>query len=165
MSFAARRLYFLRHGRADRSAYSGGDDRLRPLTAAGISRLEATADRLAQLDLGCEAILTSPLVRCRQTADIMAEHLGLADALEEVAEMAPGFDLVDLALVLEEHHQYRTLLLVGHEPDFSAIVRRLTGGTEVVLKKGGLARVDLYRGLSGLAGELTWLLPPRDLAL
>ena len=165
MSDLPRRIYFLRHGLADRSVYTGSDDCLRPLTTVGVARMQATALKLAALDLGCDLILTSPLTRCRQTAEIVAPTLGLADEVRAAPELAPGFDLANLQPLLATHGPCDAVLLVGHEPDFSDVVSRLTGGSEIVFKKGGLARVDLHRGRAELGGDLGWLLPPKGLAL
>jgi len=158
-----RRLYFLRHGLADRAAYAGHDDRLRPLTPAGIARMEAEADGMASLDLDCDLVLSSPLTRCLQTAEIAARALGLADVLVAEPALACGFDFADLADLLAGHPDARAPLLVGHEPDLGLVVSRLTGGADLVFKKGSLARVDLDPG-PGLRGELVWLLPPKVLA-
>lgn len=159
-----RRLYFLRHGLADRAAFTGSDDRLRPLTPDGVARMEAEAATLGRLDLGCGRVLTSPLTRCMQTAEIAAAALGLADRLVVEPALAHGFGLDDLAPMLRTHADVPHLMLVGHEPDFGIVVSQLTGGSGIVFKKGGLARVDLYAG-SGLTGDLVWLLPPKLLAL
>jgi len=159
-----RRIYFLRHGLADRAAYSGSDDRLRPLTPAGIERLEAEGKTMARLGMGCDLIVTSPLTRCRQTADIAAAALGLEDQVHEDARLAPGFSLADLAGILQDHGDREVVMLVGHEPDFSCLVSALTGGSDIVFKKGGLARIDLVPG-PPLAGDLVWLIPPKILAL
>jgi phosphohistidine phosphatase len=164
MSGGVTRLYFLRHGLADREAYTGTDDRLRPLTPAGMARMEAEAITLGRLDLKCDRILTSPLTRCRQTADIAATALGLGEALVEEEALACGFGLRDLPDLLAKHVDCRALMLVGHEPDFSGTVSGLTGGSDVVFKKGALARVDLHRP-GKPAGELVWLIPPKLLAL
>ena len=158
------RLFFLRHGLADRAAYSGSDDRLRPLTGQGVIRMESEAATMARLGLGCQVILTSPLTRCRQTADIAAATLGLADQVSEDPRLAPGFDLEDLVAILHDQADRDAIMLVGHEPDFSFMVSELTGGSDIVFKKGGLARVDLMPGLP-LAGDLVWLIPPKLLAL
>jgi phosphohistidine phosphatase len=158
------RIYFLRHGLADRAAYSGTDDRRRPLTPYGAARIEAGAATLARLDLDCGVILTSPLTRCRQTAAITAAVLGLDDRLVVEPRLAPGFGLDDLEELVADHGESGAIMLVGHEPDFSLTVSRLTGGSDLVFKKGGLARVDIHPG-AGPTGELVWLLPPRILAL
>jgi len=164
MTSGPSRLFFLRHGLADRSAYDGADDRLRPLTPAGVERMEAEAATMARLDLGCELVLTSPLARCRRTAEIAATALGLGDRLEEEASLSPGFGIHDLQKLLRRCESVDTVMFVGHEPDFSLIVSRLTGGSDLVFKKGGLARVDLFCG-SPPSGDLVWLLPPKILAL
>ena len=155
------RLYFLRHGRADRDAWSGTDF-ARPLTAEGVARLERTAVRLARLGLRPDAILTSPLVRARQTAEIAAAGLGREDRLREDDRLAGGFGPDALAAILADHADAAELLLVGHEPAFSETVGALTGG-DVTCKKGSLVRVDLH-ATAPPAGTLVWLLPPRLLA-
>jgi phosphohistidine phosphatase len=164
MTNGPRRLYFLRHGLADRSAFTGSDDRLRPLTPQGIARLEAATANLARLNLGCDRIVTSPLTRCLQTAEIAAAALGLVDSLVSDPRLAPGFGLADLEEILAGHRDCDILMLVGHEPDFSVTVSELTGGSDLVFKKGGLARVDLYPG-PGPTGDLVWLVPPKILSL
>jgi phosphohistidine phosphatase len=152
------RLYFLRHGLADRSEWSG-DDFSRPLTARGKQEMRRIAETIASLQLNLELILSSPLARAYQTAEIVAEVLGLQDRLVSDDRLAPGFGLDALRAILAERPTLTTLMLVGHEPDFSDTISALIGGGRIVCKKGGLARVDLPDG-GGLEGELVWLAPP-----
>ena len=119
---------------------------------------------MARLKLDPEAILTSPLVRARQTAEIVATELNLSSRLTEDVRLGPGFGLGELAAILDSHSNSRALMLVGHEPSMSDVVGELTGGTRVVIKKGGLARVDLSH-VVGLEGELVWLIPPAVLGI
>ena len=160
-------LYFLRHGLADRSAYHGTDDRLRPLTPAGRRRLHRAGRNLAQAGWRPDVILTSPLTRAVQTAEIVAEEVGLLDSLEVEESLACGFGVEDLRRLLTGYADAREMVLVGHEPDFSTVVSILTGGTglfsRIVFKKGCLARVDLLDE-EGLAGKLVWLIPPKLLS-
>jgi len=159
---AERTLYFLRHGPADRDEFAGVDDTQRPLVAAGRERIRRETEVLAHCDLALDAVITSPLVRAAETAAIVTAGLGLADRLHADARLAPGFDLAALAAVLADRpDDDRRLLLVGHEPDFSEVIRGLTGG-RVVMKKGALARVDLAPGRE-LRGRLVWLLQPQVL--
>jgi phosphohistidine phosphatase len=155
-----RRLFFLRHGLADHPDFHGDDDH-RPLTRDGEVRLRAQAACLAGLGLDLDVILTSPLTRAVQTAAIVAGRLGLADRVLEEPRLGSGFGLAALAAILAElpvdHHR---IMLVGHEPGFSLVVGAITGGSRVVVKKGGLARVDLDDG-EELRGRLVWLLPPK----
>ncbi len=153
------RLYLLRHGLADRSAWNGPDFE-RPLTPRGVEKMHAEGRRLAAIGLQVDRILTSPLRRTFQTAEIVASHLRAP--LEVDPRLAPGFGIRQLERVLEEHPG-KTLLLVGHEPDCSMTIGALMGGGVVVCKKGSLARVDLY-ALHPPRGALVWLLPPKILA-
>lgn len=153
------KIYFLRHGLADRSAWSGPDFE-RPLTPAGVERMTSQAEFISQLDLGVDHIITSPLQRALQTAEIVAEELGLLDRLEVDDRLSPGFGRADLAEIIEEHPDADSIMLVGHEPDFSQTIENLIGGGSVICKKGSLARVDLT-GAGFLSGELVWLIPPK----
>lgn len=154
------RLYFLRHGLADHPDFTGDDDN-RPLTRDGEVRLRRQAEFLAGLDLDLDIILTSPLTRAVQTAAIVAARLGLADQVLEEPRLGHGFGVESLAAILADlpPNQQR-ILLVGHEPGLSTVIGGITGGSEVVCKKGGLARVDIDGG-ADLHGRLVWLLPPK----
>jgi phosphohistidine phosphatase len=157
-------LYFLRHGLAgDRDAWAG-DDFGRPLTDEGKERMAREAATIAKLDLNLDFILTSPLVRAYQTAEIVTQHLNLTDKLVKDERLAPGFGSNQLAEILKLHPEAQVLMLVGHEPDFSQVIGDLIGGGSVECKKGSLARVDLPNPLSR-QGDLVWLIPPKVLAL
>ncbi len=151
------RLYFLRHGPAVSRTQWDQPDEERPLTDDGRAVVKASARLLARTQIAVDAILTSPLVRARQTAEIAAAELG-AGAPVDADGLAPGFDRKRLKALLAEHHGAQALLLVGHEPDFSGTIRELTGGA-VVCKKGGIARVDIDE--ETVHGELVMLVPPR----
>lgn len=124
-------IYLLRHGDAEPG---DGDDTGRHLTAKGERQARAAGVALAALEGSIDACLTSPRVRAMETARLAGEPLGLEP------EIAPdlaggGFDALALTAGRGD------VLLVGHEPDFSAEVGRLTGA-HVKLEKGGLAVVD-----------------------
>jgi phosphohistidine phosphatase len=153
------RVYFLRHGKAeDRLAWTGRDAE-RPLTVEGREALGREAKRLRALDLALDVVVTSPLVRARETAEIVAGELGLGGRLVEDERLAPGFDVARLEQVLAAHAPAGALMIVGHEPDFSETIAELIGGGDVVMKKGGLARVDVAAPVAG-GGQLVWLLTP-----
>lgn len=157
------RLFFLRHGPADRDQYAGDDDDLRPLTDAGRRRMRLAADFIAGLDPGLDAVITSPLLRAAETAEIVAARLGLAGQLRVDPRLGHGFDLPALAAILAGLEQdRRRIMLVGHEPGFSQVVGELTGGSVVAMRKGAMARVDLSPGADP-RGELIWLLQPKVL--
>jgi phosphohistidine phosphatase len=151
-------VYLLRHGDAESRRDWKGADAERPLTERGRETTAREAVRIRELDLKLDAIVTSPLRRARETAEIVAKAIGADKLLVEDERLAPGFDARQLAKVVRAHGAAGGLMIVGHEPDFSSTIGELTGG-RVVCKKGGLARVDVAD--QSLAGaELVWLAPP-----
>lgn len=160
---AGLRLYFLRHGKALARADWREDDDLRPLTPEGADEVRRIGAGLAAMGLRPGAIVSSPLTRARRTAELVADALGMRGQVVIDERLGHGFDVDTLAGVVVDHHPRSSLMLVGHEPDFSAVIGGLIGGGRVVCKKGGLARVDVDGdGLGG--GKLVWLLAPGQLA-
>jgi phosphohistidine phosphatase len=157
-------VYFLRHGLAGVREAWQGDDAKRPLTKKGIKNLVTQAKTLARLDLQLEVIITSPLTRAFQTADIVARALKMVAQLQQDERLRPGFSRDDLEQVLADHPQAKNVMLVGHEPDFSLTISALIGGGKVILKKGSLTRVDITT-TDPLRGDLVWLLPPKSMRL
>ena len=156
-------LYFLRHGLAGLRSEWEGDDWGRPLTEEGITRTAKTGKLLAEMGLNIDRIITSPLVRAKQTAKIVAGKMNLEDRLIEDEHLVPGFDHNKLSEILSDYQEDECILFVGHEPDFSLTFSSLIRGGEIVCKKGGLARVDILDRKS-LTGQLIWLIPPKFLA-
>jgi phosphohistidine phosphatase len=155
-------LYFLRHGQAgERSEWIGHDEE-RPLTEAGLAQTAREAVGLTRLGLLPDLILTSPLVRARQTAEILAQELGIPERVAIDEQLSPGFGRKELRSIVGAHSARSKLMLVGHEPDFSNVIGRLIGGAEVVMKKGGLAIVELTDPQL-LEGRLLCLVTPKML--
>ena len=149
------KLYFLRHGDATWPDWQAPDDE-RPLTKKGKKQIKKVAKFIADEDIGPIAIVSSPLPRACESADIVAEELN-AEVTEDPA-LAPGFDIDRLSTILKAFPG-QDVMLVGHEPGLSRVIKALGGG-EVRLPKAGLARVDLAEG-EELRGELIWLLPAK----
>ena len=147
-------LYFLRHGEADWPNWKKSDDE-RPLTKAGKKEMRAVAKFLARVKAMPDAILTSPLPRAAQTAEIAAEYLKIKCRVENL--LAPGFGKRELESVLQKYSK-ENLMLVGHEPDFSGAIAALTGAS-VKLSKAGVALVDV--DLPSGKARLHWLFPPK----
>ncbi len=150
------KLFFLRHGLAGEKSAWHGDDAKRPLTTEGITKMKRTAKTLAALDLNLDVIVTSPLVRAKQTAEIVAKKFKCP--LVEDQRLALGFNDNQLKEILLDHPETSNVMLVGHEPDFSETISTFIGGGRVVCEKDGLARVDLPNSHSK-HGELKWLMP------
>ena len=163
------RLFLMRHGPAGNSESWQGDDRLRPLTGKGQQKVRAAADGLKRLDPGVDLLVTSPLARARQTAEIVARALHLP--MEEREALAPGFGLEQLATLLANHPDAQGMMLFGHEPDFSSIIGQLIAApnpAQVEMKKGACCALDLPDPAeASLAGSATllWLMTARQLAL
>jgi phosphohistidine phosphatase len=137
-------IYLLRHGEAEDGA---GDDAARRLTERGERQARDAGRALAALDVRVEACLASPKVRALETARLACDALGIEVEVTEALRGGP-FDALDLAAGRGD------VLLVGHEPDFSHEVGRLTGA-KVAMKKGGIAVVD--------GSTLVALLRPKEL--
>jgi phosphohistidine phosphatase len=105
-----------------------------------------------------DVLLSSPLVRAYQTAEIVGAHLGLTPQVAE--PLAPGCGASELLALLADHSRAGAVMTVGHEPDISTIIAELSGG-RVEVKKGALARLDLTPGAT--RATLCWLVPPRGL--
>jgi phosphohistidine phosphatase len=138
-------IWLLRHG----DAADGSPDAERPLTDKGRGQSRAAGVALNALGVGLDACLTSPKVRAADTARIACEQLDGPEPEPEPTLAGGPFDAEALAAGLGDE-----VLLVGHEPDFSAAVHALTGA-QVRMKKGGLAGVE--------NGELIVLLRPKEL--
>lgn len=156
------KLYFLRHGpAADREDWPGNDAE-RPLTDEGVKLVERVAATIAGLGLEPDFILTSPLVRARQTAAVLAAVLHMKNKLRVDDRLGPDLDTDQLAAILGDHQHSRSLMMVGHEPGIGRAISALIGGARVVCKKGGLACVRIDDPPSS-QGELLWLIPPNIL--
>ncbi|MGH2523870.1 MAG: phosphohistidine phosphatase SixA [Anaerolineales bacterium] len=155
-------LYLVRHGLANWPAWSGPDDE-RPLTPEGAQLIQAEGKALARLGLKPELILHSPLVRARDTAQLIGEALAIPDRVREHALLRPGFSAKALKKLLREHAQIEDLMLVGHAPDVSEVVQALTGGS-VKFKEGTVACVKIEEHAAAPEGTLLWLAPAELLA-
>jgi phosphohistidine phosphatase len=147
-------LYFLRHGEADWPDWKKSDDE-RPLTDFGKKEMRGVAKFLARLKVQPDLIVTSPLPRASQTAEIAAEYLKAK--LREDQLLAPGFGMSDLQTIFKRHRA-KAIMLVGHEPDFTTVISGLTGAS-LKLSKAGFALVDADPDSE--QGRLLWLFPPK----
>ena len=157
-------IHLLRHAEAEDVAPSGRDADRR-LTEDGRRRMKTLSRVIAKLDPGYDAILVSPLVRARQTAEPVAEACGHRRPIVETPALAPNADPVE---VLHELARLKpgTVLLVGHQPHFGRLFGLLLSGRsdlEVPMKKAGLAAFDAGSDPSLGRAELKFYLPPKVL--
>jgi phosphohistidine phosphatase len=147
-------IYFLRHGEADWPNWNKSDDE-RPLTKRGKKEMREVAKFLDRLKARPDLIVTSPLPRAAQTAEIAADYLKAKLRRDEL--LAPGFGATNLRTVLKRHRA-KVLMLVGHEPDFTNVISGLTGAS-LKLSKAGVALLDIDPEAE--EGKLLWLFPPK----
>jgi phosphohistidine phosphatase len=151
------RLYFLRHGIAQDISETNGSDFARALTSKGVERLETSAQVMKNLGLKPAKIFSSPLVRARQTAEIVGKVIGVEVTVE--SKVGPGFSAQAVRALIADLGTGGDVMFVGHEPNMSEVVSALSGGGHVVMKKGSLARLDVY-ALQPLRCALVWLIAP-----
>ena len=157
-------LYLIRHGLAEARGEAWPDDTKRPLTDEGMVRLRKAARSLAQLGVSFDVVLTSALVRTRQTAEIMAAEFAPRPPVINVEALAPGGSMAAVLTELEKHARRKRIAIVGHEPGLGELGARLAGMREgMEFKKGAICRIDIDVLPVKGAGTLRWFLAPKIL--
>ncbi len=161
-------LYILRHAiAAERGLPEYEDDSQRPLTSKGEKKMGKIAEAMRALGLRFDLILSSPYLRAKQTAEIVARELDLEKALKYSDNLVPGADPAALISEIgEQHAGMDEILLVGHEPYLSSLISELIAGhsnVNIDLKKGGLCCLSVETLRYGQCAMLEWLLAPRQL--
>jgi phosphohistidine phosphatase len=157
-------LYFVRHGLAEERGDAWPDDTKRPLTEDGMLRLRKAVRGLSRIGVAIDVVLTSPLVRARQTADIVAGGLDPRPSIVNVDSLAPTGSYAAVLADLEKHSRKCRLALVGHEPMMGELAARLVGSRHPIeFKKGGVCRIDLENLPPAGPADLRWMLTPRIL--
>ena len=157
-------LYLIRHGIAEERGDKWPDDTKRPLTEEGISRLRRSARGLDRLAVTFDVILTSPLVRTRQTADAIAKELAPHPHIVTAESLAPGGSYRAVLADLEKQGRRTRIALVGHEPGIGELAARLIGSSRPIeFKKGAVCRIDVDALPPSAPGDLRWFLTPKIL--
>jgi phosphohistidine phosphatase len=162
-------LYILRHGIAVEHGAAGYEnDDERPLTGKGERKMWVIAEAIKALEISFDSIFSSPLVRARQTAEIVAEALKCVKRLELTDTLAPQESAKPLIQFLRDQGAMDDILLVGHEPFLSRLIALLISGdseTSVLLKKGGFCKLSIAELKYGRCAILEWLLTPKQMEL
>jgi phosphohistidine phosphatase len=152
-------LYLLRHAHAGDWSRWEGDDDVRPLTDKGRRQAERLGRLLAAIGEAPDLLITSPLARAAQTAEIVAGLTGTKVVVD--ARVAGPLDPDTVMRIVLDAGAGERPCLVGHDPALSELLAELTGATAIAMRKGTLARVDLPgRSLEAGEGILRYLLPP-----
>ena len=160
------KLYIIRHGLAgEHGDPRYPDDHMRPLTDEGRKRFADSMKRLADVGFEPEIVATSPLVRCRQTAEIVVDRVRGKPKLTELAALEPGSDL-DALVDWTNQQEHDEVAWVGHAPDVSDLAAALLGPrgeTAIRFAKGAVACIAFDGGVARGAGELQWLVTAKVL--
>jgi len=157
-------LYLVRHGLAAERGDDWPDDTKRPLTASGVSRFREVVEGLVWFRVGIDEIYSSPLVRARQTADLLSAGLSDHPAVRMCDELAPGHEAPVVLTELAKRVKRRRVALVGHEPDLGEFAAVLLGAQRALaFRKGGVCRIDVDRLGPAASGSLIWFFPPKIL--
>jgi len=161
---SAYELYVIRHGLSEERGEAWPDDTKRPLTEDGMARLRKAARALGRLDVAVDVVLTSPLVRTRQTAEIVAAAFSPHPALVNVDALAPGGSIAAAIAELEKYTRKTRIAIVGHEPAIGELAARLAGVRQPLeFKKGAICRIDVDALPPKGPGILRWFLTPKIL--
>ena len=157
------RLYLVRHGVAvDHLGGAITRDSERPLTEEGISEMRVVATALTKMNVKPDLILASPLVRTKQTAQIIADAFGMQITLCDALAPAGSANLIFKTVA--KHESANQVFLVGHEPDMGMLLNKLLWAgpeCELPFKKGTIARVDVSDMPPTSPGALKWYMPPK----
>ena len=157
-------LYIMRHGIAVVRGADFADDSKRPLTPDGKKKIKEIANGLKRLGVTVDWIVTSPLVRAVETAEIVAESLAPNAPMDFCDALRPGGSAETLITFLAKHPNRKRVLVTGHEPDLSGLAGRLIGAgrhANLAFKKGGCCLVEFDQFPPKSPGELVWWATPR----
>ncbi|HEU5430852.1 MAG TPA: histidine phosphatase family protein [Thermomicrobiales bacterium] len=152
-------LYIVRHAWAEDAGEEYPDDKLRPLTKAGRKRFRKFVKQLAKRGFDPRHIATSPLVRCRETAEIIAANVPGEPQVAELEALAPGSSLEPL-IDWTRRQTGADAAWVGHAPDVGMLAASLIGEPRLALHfaKGAVAAVEFDGEIAAGAGQLRWLI-------
>lgn len=158
-------LYFLRHASAGQAFANSKKDETRALDKDGIEQCGYIGRALAALQVQVDAIISSPLKRCTQTAVLVGNELGYEGKLQMDAGLRPEAGLADFRGLLEKYARLEAIMVVGHNPNLSQFLGSVISDSgceaSIELKKGSVAKVEMRR----TSGTLNWCLTPKMLRI
>lgn len=159
-------VYLVRHAWA---GHSGDplypDDSQRPLTIEGRKRFRRVVAKLAKRGVAPARLATSPLVRCKQTAELLVEGLDAPPSLTVLDALEPGARFEDVLPWLQHQTDVAAVGLVGHAPDVGLMLGTMIGGSDAMIDfaKGAVACIEFGDRLAAGCGALRWLVTAKML--
>lgn len=155
-------LLIVRHGDAE-PRIEGKDDKDRKLVKKGVKQMKRVANFIDELGIKIDKVVSSPFLRAYQSAEEIIDKLGIDTVkIETYDDLAPDKDPAQFIEKLKDFQDNITVLIVGHDPNLSNMIKALTGAN-VELKKGGIALVDY--DLNNGKGVLKMLLTQKVLKM
>lgn len=158
-------VYILRHAVAVPRGTAGYPNDDRPLTEEGKTKMTKAAKGIAEAVDDVDVILSSPMIRAHETAEIAARALGAEQKLETCKELMPGASLKNLLSSMAKFKGLNGIMVVGHEPDLGYLASALLGSDESIVefKKGSLCAIEVSTLPPRSKGKLLWHLQPKHL--
>jgi phosphohistidine phosphatase len=157
-------LYLIRHGIAAERSDDYPDDSKRPLTNNGIARVRREAKALEALGVSFDQIVSSPLTRTKQTAEILAETMKSKPPIATSDALAPAGTPSAVVQELVKYARKARVAVVGHEPNLGELAAKLIGARiPIEFKKGAICRIDFEVLPPKGVGQLRWFMPPKVL--
>jgi phosphohistidine phosphatase len=157
-------LFIIRHAVAEERGDAWPDDAKRPLSEDGAARMRKAARGLDRLGVTLDVVVTSPLVRAKQTADIVAAAMNPRPPIVSIESLTPDGTFQDIIADLEKQAKRSRIAIVGHEPGIGEFAARLIGSRHSIeFKKGAICRIDVDALPPSGPGDLRWMLTTKIL--
>ena len=158
-------LYLLRHGKAEPYGQAYPSDHLRPLMEKGKRRTKRSVKGMKAADVNVDLIVSSPILRARQTAEIVHDGLGIKKPIEYSDSLASG-SVTGVMSAIQAYYSYDGVMLVGHEPTLSELISTMSSGMYHVafnLKPGGLCKLRVDTARIAQSATIEWFVTPKQL--
>lgn len=159
-------LYIIRHGLAGKSLEDEAMDEERPLKKKGKEKMKGIAKGLKELKISFDTVLTSPLLRAKESADILNEYCGESKEATVTDLLKPDSSYNDLIKLLNEYKDHKTVAIVGHEPFLSGFASYCLSKSKnplMNLKKGGVLMLEIDQVIKPGKCTLSLLMEPKHI--
>ena len=160
-------IFLLRHGKAEERTYNIRSDSKRKLTEAGKKEIKLVAKGIRNLNIDFDFVISSPLVRAKQTAEITLKYVDNTKPLQIWNELKPEIDVKKTITKLTTISPSSSVLLIGHEPHLTTLIGTIISSNSknlnIFLKKGGFVHIQASQEKSSIFGSLRSILTPKQI--
>lgn len=155
-------IYFLRHANAGEPKPNPAKDEKRPLDERGIEQSHDVGRALAAMNATLDVIISSPLLRALQTAEIVATEMHHGQKVVTDAGLRPGATFEEFEQLLTRHSRTEAIMVVGHNPNLSQFLNKLlpggNGASPIEMRKASIAKIEKEGRNSAI---LKWYMTPK----